>query len=62
MTVHNQRLIERQGVLQAAWQDMLGLGLDDDEDEKFKNTWLQLRTQRLQAAGFDPVWIGKAGL
>ena len=59
MNAHNERLIQRQEVLQQAWQEALSLGTDDEE--KFEQGWLTLRTQRLLAAGFDPVWHDQAG-
>ncbi|MBD3647887.1 MAG: TAXI family TRAP transporter solute-binding subunit [Pseudomonadales bacterium] len=52
--INNQRLIERQDVLADAWQAMLTLGINDDDE--FRDTWLRLRALRLEEAGFDPVW------
>jgi len=53
-TVHNDRLIERQKVLGDAWQSLQALNIESDEE--FESLWLQLRKQRLTAAGFDAVW------
>ena len=53
-TVHNDRLIERQNVLIEAWRVLQSL--DISSDEEFESLWLQLRKQRLAAAGFDAVW------
>jgi len=50
---HNEKLIQRQKVLMNAWQEAMQLGLNGDAFEK---TWMQLRTLRLEAAGYDPVW------
>jgi TRAP transporter TAXI family solute receptor len=51
---HNERLIERQNVLAAAWQ---ALGERADlADDAFVATWLARRVEALTAAGFDPVW------
>jgi len=52
---HNQRLLERQSVLAAAWDSMAGR--DVDADAAFTRTWLEVRAEALTAAGFDPVWI-----
>ncbi|MFN3236484.1 MAG: TAXI family TRAP transporter solute-binding subunit [Pseudomonadales bacterium] len=51
---HNQRLLERQQVLAAAWQAMGTLGITDKDE--FRNTWMKLRALRLEKAGFNPVW------
>ena len=50
---HNNRLIERQDVLQAAWTELKLLDLNEDE---FSALWPSLRAKRLADAGFDPVW------
>jgi len=51
---HNQRLLERQRVLAAAWQ---GLERGDfPTDEAFTDAWLAARVEALNAAGFDPIW------
>ncbi|WP_245730714.1 TAXI family TRAP transporter solute-binding subunit [Pseudohongiella acticola] len=51
---HNQSLIRRQAVLADAWAEVEGEGIDDRD--AFMTRWQQLRAERLQEAGFDPVW------
>lgn len=51
---HNQALIQRQEVLASAWTEMVAKGIS--EQEEFIQAWQQLRAQRLEEAGFDPVW------
>lgn len=51
---HNQALMRRQEVLAAAWAEVEGEDIDDRE--AFMARWQQVRAERLEAAGFDPVW------
>lgn len=51
---HNQALIRRQEVLADAWSEVEGENIDDRD--AFMARWQQLRAERLEAAGFDPVW------
>jgi TRAP transporter TAXI family solute receptor len=51
---HNQALIKRQEVLALAWTEMVARGISDQDD--FVLGWQQLRAQRLEEAGYDPVW------
>ncbi|MBC53195.1 MAG: C4-dicarboxylate ABC transporter [Gammaproteobacteria bacterium] len=51
---HNQALVRRQDVLAEAWRDVEGENIDDRD--AFMARWQQLRAERLEAAGFDPVW------
>lgn len=51
---HNQALIQRQSVLAAAWSEMGARSVNDPDE--FVQSWQQLRAQRLEEAGFDPVW------
>ncbi len=51
---HNQRLLKRQSVLQAAWDEHT-----DDEHvdaDEFRSAWQMRRVAALEAAEFDPVW------
>lgn len=50
---HNQRLLERQQVLTAAWQTHVAAARGADD---FVQRWYQARAAALTAAGFDPVW------
>ena len=50
---HNERLLVRQTVLADAWQDHMAMGLSGAEG---RAAWYPLRAERLEAAGFDPVW------
>lgn len=54
LEAHNQALIRRQEALLAAWAEMSGRRIRDPEE--FAAAWMQLRAERLDAAGFDPVW------
>jgi len=51
---HNQSLIRRQEVLATAWAEVTARGIRDPDD--FVEAWEALRAQRLDEAGFDPVW------
>ena len=51
----NDRLIERQDVLQTAWQGYTS-GEPPDDEEAFYQGWLKARAEALEAAGFDPIW------
>jgi TRAP transporter TAXI family solute receptor len=51
---HNQSLIRRQEVLISAWDEMTGRGIRDQD--QFVEAWTLLRAERLEEAGFDPVW------
>lgn len=51
---HNDKLIERQKVLAAAWAEMKGKPAADDA--AFEKAWMALRAEKLKAAGFDPVY------
>ncbi|XOV89196.1 MAG: TAXI family TRAP transporter solute-binding subunit [Pseudomonadota bacterium] len=51
---HNNELLRRQAVLASAWQEMLLL--ETDSDEEFTGIWTRLRALRLEQAGFQPVW------
>jgi TRAP transporter TAXI family solute receptor len=51
---HNQALIQRQGVLASAWTEMVARGIRDKDE--FVAAWQLLRAERLEEAGFDPVW------
>lgn len=52
MQAHNERLIARQDVLAKAWRDMDKSIAED----AFKDTWMKLRRDALEAAGFSPVF------
>jgi TRAP transporter TAXI family solute receptor len=51
---HNLALIQRQDLLESAWQEMLRKDISDDDT--FSAQWYRLRAMRLKQAGFDPVW------
>ena len=51
---HNQRLLERQRVLQQAWQEVKSRS--HASDAEFIAAWKAARVAALEAAGFDPVW------
>jgi uncharacterized protein len=50
---HNDKLIERQKVLMAAWAEVNKASHADDE--AFKKAWSSARSGALRKAGFDPV-------
>ena len=54
LQAHNDRLIERQEVLAAAWESHLAAGIDDDE--AFASAWRETRRDALESAGFNPVY------
>ncbi|MCK5778203.1 MAG: TAXI family TRAP transporter solute-binding subunit [Rhodospirillales bacterium] len=49
---HNDKLVERQGVLADAWSKM-DMKLEGDA---FASKWLEMRAAALSKAGFDPIW------
>lgn len=51
---HNDRLIERQGAIAAAWNALENK--DGMEADALKAAWSAARTAALEAAGFDPVF------
>jgi hypothetical protein len=51
---HNQSLVRRQEVLAAAWSEFSQEEIGDQD--AFEEAWVQLRAQRLEEAGFNPVW------
>lgn len=51
---HNDKLIERQKVLAAAWAEAKAKPAADDA--AFEKAWMALRAEKLKAAGFDPVY------
>lgn len=51
---HNQALLRRQQVLASAWTEMTARGIRDKDD--YVEAWVLLRAERLEEAGFDPVW------
>ena len=54
LDAHNQTLVRRQEVLLSAWAEIDERRIRDDDE--FVAAWQQLRAERLEAAGFDPVW------
>ena len=51
---HNQQLVHRQKILEAAWQELLAENLQNNA--AFTKRWRALRALRLEQAGFDPIW------
>lgn len=51
---HNDKLIERQKVLAAAWAEAKSKPAADDA--AFEKAWMAVRAEKLKAAGFDPVY------
>jgi len=51
---HNERLLQRQAVLAAAWQNHVEQAPDD---EAFVSRWYAVRAEALTEAGFDPIWV-----
>ena len=49
-SAHNERLLERQRALAGAWDAL------DKSGSNLDSRWMKLRAERLDAAGFDPVW------
>jgi hypothetical protein len=54
MQAHQDRLVKRQQVLQSAWKDYSGDAPDDDE--AFREGWMEARAQALEAEGMNPVF------
>ena len=48
---HNQKLLERQAILAAAWE-----GMADKSGDDFKDRWMAVRAKALTDAGMAPVW------
>ncbi|MEK9870278.1 MAG: TAXI family TRAP transporter solute-binding subunit [Gammaproteobacteria bacterium] len=56
---HNSRLLERQKVLAAAWDETLALIRGEAavfSAAELPDLWMQMRALRLRQQGFDPVW------
>lgn len=51
---HNQSLIRRQEVLAQAWDELESRRIRNADQRR--EAWMALRAERLEAAGFDPVW------
>lgn len=51
---HNDKLIERQNVLQEAWKKTVDSAPDDEE--AFEAAWMKNRAEALTAAGFEPIY------
>lgn len=51
---HNQSLIRRQEVLAQAWDELESRRIRNADQRR--DAWMALRAERLEAAGFDPVW------
>ena len=54
LEVHNQSLVQRQEVLASAWAEFSEERIPDQD--AFVEAWELHRAQRLEEAGFDPVW------
>lgn len=54
MESHNQELVRRQEILISAWEEMEARGIRNQDE--FRESWMALRAERLEAAGFNPVW------
>ena len=54
LEVHNQSLVQRQEVLASAWAEFSEERIPDQD--AFVEAWGLHRAQRLEEAGFDPVW------
>ena len=50
---HNDKQLERQKILQAAWKKAQGAKSNEDEQYAF---WMAERAKALKGAGFSPVW------
>jgi uncharacterized protein len=50
---HNEALIERQGVLAAAWEEMQG---EEVAEADFETRWMELRARKLEEAGLSVVF------
>ncbi|MBL4667371.1 MAG: hypothetical protein JKY04_08335 [Sneathiella sp.] len=48
---HNEKLIERQNVLAAAWATMASMDVADD---KYQDKWMEVRAAALKAKGMTP--------
>ncbi|MEX3007716.1 TAXI family TRAP transporter solute-binding subunit [Hoeflea sp. TYP-13] len=48
---HNQKLLDRQAILAAAWE-----GMADKSGDDFKDRWMAVRAKALTDAGMAPVW------
>ena len=53
---HNDRLIERQQVLQQAWQEITSQ--TDAQGEEFQQQRMEARAEALKQAVFKPIWTG----
>ena len=51
---HNDRLIQRQRVIKAAWDSMAGK--EDMEKEALIEAWSTVRVKALESAGFEPIF------
>tara|TARA_R110001592_G_scaffold4275_10_gene23972 strand:+ start:23918 stop:24988 length:1071 start_codon:yes stop_codon:yes gene_type:complete len=49
---HNQRLLERQRVLETAWEQQLAV--INERGQAFQSSWMKRRGEALTEAGFDP--------
>jgi uncharacterized protein len=52
---HNDDLIKRQGILQAAWKEMASKAITDEK--AYETEWMKLRAAKLTAAGLPPVYV-----
>lgn len=50
---HNDKLVERQKVLAAAWKKLQSATLADDK--AYQSAWMKIRADALKSAGFEPV-------
>ncbi|KAF0805937.1 hypothetical protein A6D6_01993 [Alcanivorax xiamenensis] len=55
MQAHQDRLVERQGILQKTWKAYTE-GNPPEDDEAFRKGWMEARAKALEAAGMNPVF------
>ncbi|WP_136246630.1 TAXI family TRAP transporter solute-binding subunit [Halomonas borealis] len=55
MQAHQDMLVERQNLLLATWETFTAGDVPDDEDA-FREAWMQARATALRDAGFDPIF------
>ncbi len=55
MQAHQDQLVQRQDVLQKAWKEYKG-GNPPEDDDAFREGWMEARAKALEAAGMNPVF------